>query len=198
MSVYEHYRDLTNSISSLQQLCCLHPYHPWYWLSLAMSFQRLLESDGCPDRSRTEEEHNQQQGTSNILRLKTIMCLIRTRYVSHKRTSCLFINFDINRWIQRWVCSSCLFIFSGCYLKSCRFSSSHSFWRTARGPYKTLRKLYMFYSQQKKCFRQSLRSDNIIYGKNCHSKGGHQHQKALKTPHLDDYHHKFNFIDVYQ
>lgn len=90
LSVYEHYRDLTSSISSLQQLCCLHPYHPWYWLSLAMSFQRLLESDGCPDRSSTEEEHDQQQGTSNILRLKTIMCLIRTRYVSHKRTSCLF------------------------------------------------------------------------------------------------------------
>ncbi|KAF4102836.1 uncharacterized protein C8orf76 homolog [Onychostoma macrolepis] len=79
LSVYEHYRDLTNSISSLQQLCCLHPYHPWYWLNLAMSFQRLLESDGRPDRSSTEEEHDQQQGTSSILRLKTIMCLIRTR-----------------------------------------------------------------------------------------------------------------------
>lgn len=44
-----------------------------------MSFQRLLECDGCPDRSSTEEEHDQQQGTRNILRLKTIMCLIRTR-----------------------------------------------------------------------------------------------------------------------
>uniref|UniRef100_A0A8C1TFL9 Zgc:101716 n=1 Tax=Cyprinus carpio TaxID=7962 RepID=A0A8C1TFL9_CYPCA len=67
---------------NLQQLCCLHPYHPWYWLNLAMSFQRLLESDGCLDRRSTEEEHDQQQGTSNILRLKTIMCLIRTRYFS--------------------------------------------------------------------------------------------------------------------
>uniref|UniRef100_A0A9J8AFH2 Zgc:101716 n=1 Tax=Cyprinus carpio carpio TaxID=630221 RepID=A0A9J8AFH2_CYPCA len=82
LSVDEHYRDLTNSISSLQQLCCLHPYYPWHWLNLAMSFQRLLESDGCPDRRSTEEEHDQQQGTSNILRLKTIMCLIRTRYFS--------------------------------------------------------------------------------------------------------------------
>ncbi|XP_073703601.1 uncharacterized protein C8orf76 homolog [Garra rufa] len=79
LSVHEHYRDLTNSISSLQQLCCLHPYHPWHWLNLAMSFQRLLESHRCPDRSSTEEEHDKQQGTSNILRLKTIMCLIRTR-----------------------------------------------------------------------------------------------------------------------
>lgn len=91
LSVHEHYRDLTNSISSLQQLCCLHPYHPWYWLNLAMSFQRLLESPGCPERSSTEEEHEKQQGTNNIIRLKTIMCLIRARYVSHNRTSCFYL-----------------------------------------------------------------------------------------------------------
>ncbi|XP_059364410.1 uncharacterized protein C8orf76 homolog [Carassius carassius] len=79
LSVHEHYRDLTNSISSLQQLCGLHPYHPWYWLNLAMSFQRLLESRRCPERSSTEEEYNKQQGTNNIIRLKTIMSLIRAR-----------------------------------------------------------------------------------------------------------------------
>ncbi|XP_016369780.1 uncharacterized protein C8orf76 homolog [Sinocyclocheilus rhinocerous] len=79
LSVHEHYRDLTNSISSLQQLCCLHPYHPWYWLNLALSFQRLLESPRCPERSSTEEKHGKQQGTNNIIRLKTIMCLIRAR-----------------------------------------------------------------------------------------------------------------------
>lgn len=114
LSVHEHYRDLTNSISSLQQLCCLHPYHPWHWLNLAMSFQRLLESHRGPDRSSAEEEHDKQQGTSNILRLKTVMCLIRTRYMSHNRSSCLFIHFDINRWIQLWVHSCCYFFFSGC------------------------------------------------------------------------------------
>uniref|UniRef100_A0A8C2L0P5 Zgc:101716 n=1 Tax=Cyprinus carpio TaxID=7962 RepID=A0A8C2L0P5_CYPCA len=54
---------------NLQQLCCLHPYHPWYWLNLAMSFQRLLESDGCPDRRSTEEEQTSSRG---------------------QRTSCLF------------------------------------------------------------------------------------------------------------
>uniref|UniRef100_A0A8C1TD15 Zgc:101716 n=1 Tax=Cyprinus carpio TaxID=7962 RepID=A0A8C1TD15_CYPCA len=149
--------DRGQNISSLQQLCCLHPYHPWYWLNLAMSFQRLLESDGCLDRRSTEEEHDQQQGTSNILRLKTIMCLIRTRYVSHKRTSCLFTTLtltdEFSTGFVHLVCS--LF----------QVASSHSCWRTARGPYETLRKLCMFYSQQKICFRQSLRSDNIIYEK---------------------------------
>jgi len=80
MSIHDHYRELANSISCLQQLCCLHPYHPWHWLNLAMSFRRLLESDNGPERSSTEEEHEKQRATNNILALKTIMCLIRTRY----------------------------------------------------------------------------------------------------------------------
>lgn len=73
LSVHEHHRDLTNSISSLQQLCCLHPYHPWYWLNLAMSYQRLLESERCLE---------DQMQTNNMLKLKTIMCFIRTRYLN--------------------------------------------------------------------------------------------------------------------
>nr|AAH85422.1 Zgc:101716 [Danio rerio] len=79
LSVHEHYRDLTSSISSLQQLCCLHPYHPWHWLNLATSFQRLLESDNHPETSSAEEKPEKQQETKNILRLKTIMGLIRAR-----------------------------------------------------------------------------------------------------------------------
>ncbi|XP_052002264.1 LOW QUALITY PROTEIN: uncharacterized protein C8orf76 [Xyrauchen texanus] len=85
LSIHEHYRDLTNSISSLQQLCCLHPYHTWHWLNLAKSYQRLLESDSRPERSkhfhpnRTEKEHDKKSTTNNILELKAIMCFIRTR-----------------------------------------------------------------------------------------------------------------------
>lgn len=74
LSIHEHHRDVTNSISSLQQLCCLHPYHPWYWLNLATSYQRLLESDPC-----LKEQSEDQMQTNNILKLKTIMCFIRTR-----------------------------------------------------------------------------------------------------------------------
>ncbi|KAI7806660.1 uncharacterized protein C8orf76 homolog [Triplophysa rosa] len=73
-SIHEHHRDLTNSISSLQQLCCLHPYHSGYWLNLAMSYQRLLESERC-----LEKQCEDQMQTNNILNLKTIMCFIRTR-----------------------------------------------------------------------------------------------------------------------
>lgn len=74
LSIHEHYQDLTKSISSLQQLCCLHPYHPWHWLNLATSYQRLLES-----HSSLEGEPDDPLQTNNILKLKTIMCFIRTR-----------------------------------------------------------------------------------------------------------------------
>lgn len=112
LSIHDHYRELTNSISSLQQLCCLHPYHPWHWLNLAMSFQRLLESDSGPERSSTEEEHEKQRGTNNILALKTIMCLIRTRYCMSTRRELAVYSLTwmlIDELIHCWVCSSCDF-----------------------------------------------------------------------------------------
>lgn len=89
LRIYEQHRDLTNIISSLQQLCCLHPYHSGYWLNLAMSYRRLLESERCP-----EKQSEDQMQTNNILNLKTIMCFIRTRYLNHKQMSDIYISLN--------------------------------------------------------------------------------------------------------
>ncbi|TSK20213.1 hypothetical protein Baya_1761 [Bagarius yarrelli] len=89
-SIHEDCGDLTSSISSLKQLCSVHPFNPWHWLKLATSYQSLLEKSTTlkktKDASHTLQVFSQQQHkedteieTEAEVRLKTCMCFIRTR-----------------------------------------------------------------------------------------------------------------------
>ncbi|XP_007242180.3 zinc fingers and homeoboxes protein 1 [Astyanax mexicanus] len=64
VTIYDGCEDRRNSISSLQQLCSLHPFNPWHWLKLATSYHSLLESSSCLEK---------------LAGLKASMCFVRTR-----------------------------------------------------------------------------------------------------------------------
>ncbi|XP_060756202.1 uncharacterized protein C8orf76 [Neoarius graeffei] len=86
-SIHEGCGDVMSSISCLKQLCSLHPFNPWYWLNLAMSFQSLLKAstslEDLKDTSRTPqafiEQQQEEEEEGNEARLKACMCFIRTR-----------------------------------------------------------------------------------------------------------------------
>ncbi|MCJ8745559.1 hypothetical protein PDJAM_G00131570 [Pangasius djambal] len=77
-SIHEGCGDVTSSISSLKQLCSVHPFNPWHWLNLATSYQSLLETSTSLDTSQTPHAFIQQQEKKEV-RLKASMCFIRTR-----------------------------------------------------------------------------------------------------------------------
>ncbi|XP_053467778.1 uncharacterized protein C8orf76 homolog isoform X1 [Ictalurus furcatus] len=74
-SIHEGCGDVMSSISSLKQLCSVHPFNPWYWLNLATSYQSLLEKN----TSQIPQAFIQQQQEEKEARLKACMCFIRTR-----------------------------------------------------------------------------------------------------------------------
>ncbi|KAB5532991.1 hypothetical protein PHYPO_G00126410 [Pangasianodon hypophthalmus] len=82
-SIHEGCGDVTSGISSLKQLCSVHPFNPWHWLNLATSYQSLLESstslEDLKDTPQTPQAFIQQQQEKKEVRLKACMCFIRTR-----------------------------------------------------------------------------------------------------------------------
>ncbi|KFO75485.1 Uncharacterized protein C8orf76, partial [Cuculus canorus] len=43
-AIYQGLENVEKKIMCLQQLICLHPFHPWYWKSLAEAYMSLLRS----------------------------------------------------------------------------------------------------------------------------------------------------------
>ncbi|KAI4891111.1 hypothetical protein NFI96_032866 [Prochilodus magdalenae] len=82
LNIYEECGALKNCISSLQQLCSVHPYNPWHWLKLATVHQTLMEPSNCLDGLNhilKPQTLIQQQDEKKMERLKASMCFIRTR-----------------------------------------------------------------------------------------------------------------------
>ncbi|XP_066499216.1 uncharacterized protein C8orf76 [Hoplias malabaricus] len=78
LSVEEGCGDLNASITSLQQLCSIHPFNPWHWLKLATCFQSLLEHSDVQENTK-DVLHPQQQEEKKMVRLKASMCFVRSR-----------------------------------------------------------------------------------------------------------------------
>ncbi|XP_072515314.1 uncharacterized protein C8orf76 homolog [Salminus brasiliensis] len=82
VTIHDGCGDVRKSISSLQQLCSIHPFNPWHWLKLGMSYQSLRECSTCPENLKISLEPQalvQQWEEKNLARLKASMCFIRTR-----------------------------------------------------------------------------------------------------------------------
>ncbi|KAM9436529.1 uncharacterized protein C8orf76 homolog [Clarias gariepinus] len=81
-SIHDGCGDTISSISSLKQLCSVHPFNPWHWLNLAISYQTLLEASTSVEDLKEQSVWPQvliQQQEEQEVRLKACMCLIRTR-----------------------------------------------------------------------------------------------------------------------
>ncbi|KAL6462279.1 hypothetical protein MHYP_G00287010 [Metynnis hypsauchen] len=82
LTIHEGCGNLRKSISSLQNLCSIHPFNPWHWLKLATSHQSLLESSTCLENLNHILEPQaliQQQEERKLAQLKASMCFVRTR-----------------------------------------------------------------------------------------------------------------------
>ncbi|KAK3515736.1 hypothetical protein QTP70_030181 [Hemibagrus guttatus] len=82
-SIHKSGGDVKSSISCLQQLCSIHPFNPWHWMNLAMSYQSLLEAstslEELKEMSQTPQAFIQQAEEETDVQLKACMCFIRTR-----------------------------------------------------------------------------------------------------------------------
>ncbi|XP_010878739.1 uncharacterized protein C8orf76 [Esox lucius] len=92
-NIHDHFGDLRGQIESLQQLCGLHPYHQWYWMTLAESCLRLLQtlstlpSTSAPPRGGDDgaewQTDAQTQGRlkdeRDLVWLKACVCFVRSR-----------------------------------------------------------------------------------------------------------------------
>ncbi|KAG7317867.1 hypothetical protein KOW79_018902 [Hemibagrus wyckioides] len=82
-SIHESCGDMKSSISCLKQLCSIHPFNPWHWMNLAVSYQSLLEAstslEEFKETSQTPQAFIQQQEEETDVQLKACMCFIRTR-----------------------------------------------------------------------------------------------------------------------
>ncbi|XP_047664673.1 uncharacterized protein C8orf76 isoform X3 [Tachysurus fulvidraco] len=82
-SIHDSCGDVKSTISCLKQLCSIHPFNPWHWMNLAMSYQRLLEASTSikeqKETSHTAQAFIQQEEEETEVQLKACMCFIRTR-----------------------------------------------------------------------------------------------------------------------
>lgn len=101
ISIHHHFGVVRAKMAALQQLCCLHPYNAWHWLSLAQTCLGLLETapiaaivqldspeEPLPESlPESQPEHHQEEDRKereemedrNLVWLKACMCFIRTR-----------------------------------------------------------------------------------------------------------------------